>query len=755
LCALKSTDPAAKPAQGGSRPSTRRRLLFRLCAAALPLLFLGGIETVLRVNGYGHRTGFFETIRVGGTNYLVNNEDFSLSFFPSQLARWPVPFMLEEKKPADTLRIFILGESAAMGDPDPAYGAGRFLEALLRERFPGRNFEVVNTGITAINSHVILPIARDCARRQGDVWIVYMGNNEMVGPFGAATVFGRQAPPLWFVRLNLALQQTRTGQWIMNTARAANRKSSAPMWGGMEMFLDNQLAPNDPRKEVVYRNFQQNLKDVLGAGLGSGAKVILNTVAVNLTDCPPFGTFTNSLSPADRSADEQLKKDGATAAALGRFGEACEKFAQAARLNAQDAELHFRWADCLARLTNGAAAREHYQLACDDDTLPFRADTRINGTIRQLAGQLAAPNLILLDAAAALGTNAATGACGGETFYEHVHFNLDGNYRLALAWAGEIAKLLPAETQGAPTPEWATQKTCERRLGLPDWNRSFVVQSVIWRLQRPPLSSQANNPARVAALQQQLDELRRQRAPDAAAQARDFHEAAIKQTPGDHFLYENFAKFLESIGDLKSAVEQWQQVPALMPHNPTAFYQVGRVLAMQRQWPSAESNLLHAAALRPAMHEAWFQLGNVHLGQENLEQALRDYDQARGLEPLDANYCVFTGKVLSKLNRRPEAVQRYRQALQINPDSWEAHFALGDELVLEDKIPEAQQEYEAVLALQPSNAMAHLNTGVALARQGKFDAALPHFEEALRLDPANQLARVYRDRLVSSRQVRP
>ena len=75
------------------------------------------------------------------------------------------------------------------------------MEVLLRERYPGVNFEVVNVAITAINSHVIVPIARECARYQGDLWIIYMGNNEMIGPFGAATVFGAKAPPWPLVRL--------------------------------------------------------------------------------------------------------------------------------------------------------------------------------------------------------------------------------------------------------------------------------------------------------------------------------------------------------------------------------------------------------------------------------------------------------------------------------------------------------------------------------------------------------------------------
>ena len=80
-----------------------------------------------------------------------------------------------------------------MGDPEPAFGFGRILQVLLQAKYPARHFEVVNVAITAINSHVIRQIARDCAPRQGDLWIIYMGNNEVVGPFGAGTVFGAQA----------------------------------------------------------------------------------------------------------------------------------------------------------------------------------------------------------------------------------------------------------------------------------------------------------------------------------------------------------------------------------------------------------------------------------------------------------------------------------------------------------------------------------------------------------------------------------
>ncbi len=148
------------------------------------------MEIALRLAGYGYDPHFFRKTQLNGQDYLINNDTFSLRFFPPGLARWPGTLKIPATKPPDTLRIFVFGESAAMGDPQPAYGASRYLEVLLRERFPGKKFEVINVAFTAINSHVILPIARECAKAHGDIWIVYMGNNEMVGPFGAATVFG-------------------------------------------------------------------------------------------------------------------------------------------------------------------------------------------------------------------------------------------------------------------------------------------------------------------------------------------------------------------------------------------------------------------------------------------------------------------------------------------------------------------------------------------------------------------------------------
>jgi hypothetical protein len=144
---------------------------------------------------------------------------------------------------------------------------GRYLEALLETRYPATDFEVVTVGMAAINSHVLLPIARECAGHDGDLWIVYMGNNEMIGPYGASTVFGVKAPGLGFVRAVLALKTTRVGQLLDRLISQVGGGSSAPeSWDGINMFGKNPLRYDDPKRLRTYENFKGNLGDILDAG---------------------------------------------------------------------------------------------------------------------------------------------------------------------------------------------------------------------------------------------------------------------------------------------------------------------------------------------------------------------------------------------------------------------------------------------------------------------------------------------------------
>ena len=188
---------------------------------------------------------------------LVENPWFGLRFFPPALARSPTAICIPANKPPGVFRIFVFGESAALGDPRPAYGLGRYLETLLSKRFPATQFQVVSVAMTAINSHAILPIARECAHYHGDLWIVYMGNNEIVGPFGGGTVFGSRVAGIHLIRASIAVKSTKFGQLLDSLAQRWGLSSAPQTWGGMSMFKEHQLRYDDPNRLRAYENFKQ------------------------------------------------------------------------------------------------------------------------------------------------------------------------------------------------------------------------------------------------------------------------------------------------------------------------------------------------------------------------------------------------------------------------------------------------------------------------------------------------------------------
>jgi tetratricopeptide (TPR) repeat protein len=717
-------------------------LLRVLAGLVLPVLILATLEAALRLGGYGFDTKFFKPVLVGGQKMLVENDSFGFRFFPTETARLPRPTMINARKPVDVYRIFVFGESAAEGDPDPAYGPARFLAVLLQDRFPNQRFEIINVAVTANDSHGILPIARECARLDGDLWIIYMGNNEMIGPFGAAGVFGRPAPPLTLIRASLALKTTRLGQLIGAwTDYLIRHGSSASEWGGLEMFATHHVPPNDPSKDRVYRNFQSNLNDILHVGVDSGAEIILSTVAVNLKDCPPLASENSpKLASSERANYYQLNTKAKIAEDTGDAGTAAKYLEQAAKLDPQNADLQYRWGLCLMQMTNFVAARTHLQLACDNDAVPARADSRINEIIRESASQFSDGSLTLFESTKALTTTNAMDFCGSETFYEHVHFKPRGSYRLGLAWAEQVANHLPEAAESQTSTSWASEALCERYLAMTDWNRQNDLNEMVSRRHSAPLCSQSNNTQMLAELQDELAVLRKRMDRDGAIQARHICLEAIQRAPQDMDLHCNYADFLEAVGDFQEAAEQWLQVQQIRPEYFLGYFQRGRMLEKLGQLELARGDFIKTISLRPIMAPAWFELSNIDASAGDFDLALEEAERASRLQPHLAIYYACMGKILSRMGRHSLAIARYHQALQVDGNYWEGHVALGRELANVGEFVAAQTEFEDGIRLRPDSALAYLELGIVLARQGQWDAANHQIENAIQLDPSNQQA---------------
>ena len=525
------TDPAPK-----ARPTSRlRSRLLRIVVAILaPLLLLALIEGALRLFNVGYSTDLMEPCAIHGRPSSCYNLFFPAPFFPPGMIKTPQFFTLTPEKPAHTYRIVILGESAAEGDPDPAYGFGRYLEVMLRERFPATKFEIVNTGMVAINSHVSLRIARELAPYKPDLYVVYAGSNEVVGPYGPGTVLVAGSTNLPVIHAGIFVRSLRIGQLLTETGRQRAE------WRGMEMFLNKQVRADSPRLEPAYRNFASNLKGIVAAAHAAGARVLLSTVAVNLRDSAPFGSLHREGLAADSLQSwNALVQQGVALEQTAAFAEALPLYISAAKLDNQYAELHFRIARCQWVLGDFASAKEHYLRARDLDVLRFRADSHINEVIRSVASS-SGRGVQLLDAESLFAAESHNGVIGGELLYDHVHLTPLGSYLMATSIFEQIVKTLPDNVRSsAVNLEPLSEAECERLLALTAHDRARVAEEMAQRLQRPPFTTQLNHTEQLGSLMFRASGM--QESPqDTATQ----YQWAILRHPDDLTLHYKFGLFL-------------------------------------------------------------------------------------------------------------------------------------------------------------------------------------------------------------------
>jgi tetratricopeptide (TPR) repeat protein len=525
------------PALPPSAPPTSkwRFWLPRLVLAfLLPVLFLGLMEGALRLFHVGYSTSLMEPCAIHGRPFACYNLFFAAPFFPPGIIKTPQFFSIPLEKPVGTYRIFVLGESAAMGDPDPAYGFSRYLAVMLRERFPAMKFEVVNTGMVAINSHVSLATERELTKYKPDLFLVYAGSNEVVGPYGPGTVLTASSMSMPVIRASIFARSLRIGQLLSEIGKQRSE------WRGMEMFLNIQVRADSPRMEPAYRNFESNLRSIVDVARASGARALLSTIATNLKDSAPFASLHRSgLSAEALQTWTSLVQQGAALENAGAHAEALKFYIEAAQIDDQYAELQFRMARCDWSLGEFGAAREHFIRARDLDTLRFRADSRINEIIRSVATS-SGSTVELLDAQSLFSRQSPNDVTGKELLYDHVHFTPIGSYLLARAAFKQIVGSLPASVRtAARSIEPLSESECERLLAFTAYDRSRVAGEMIDRLQRPPFTTQLNHSEQVQNLML-LAAGSTESLQDTAAQ----YQWAIAERPDDLTLHYKFGLFL-------------------------------------------------------------------------------------------------------------------------------------------------------------------------------------------------------------------
>jgi tetratricopeptide (TPR) repeat protein len=542
----------------------------------------------------------------------------------------------------------------------------------------------------------------------------------------------------------------------------------------MAMFARSQVRADDPRLQAVHDNFRRNLEDICTVGQHAGAPVLLCTVATNWSDSAPFASLHRpDLSPEQADQWDSLYARGNQAEAAGNQAEAIRLYEQAAEMDDQFADLAFRRGRCQAALGRYDESRASYRRARDLDALPFRAETRINDTIRRVAADRNGDSVYLVDVEQALAAASPHGIPGEDLFYEHVHMNFHGNYLLARAVFQQLGEILPewaragAPDQGGPLSE----RQCAERLACTGWNHAEIADQVAELLRRPPFTDQLEHRERDQRMHQKVEELRRYTRPDALREAVALYEKAIGQSPDDWPLHWNLAKLLRKSGDEGRAGQELNLVVKLLPQFGEARAVLAQVLSHQGKTTEAlvqceqalqatpdfaqekvqatlanilaesgepEQSLPHFAAslrLNPNSAGTHSNLGNALLSLGRVDEAVSHFKEAMRLQPdqpaLKGNFV----RVAMAQGKKDEAIALSREMVQKNPERVDVRNNLASLLVMAGRHHEALTQYQEALRIDPKAADVHCNLGTLLARAGRIDEAVEEYQEALRLRP--------------------
>jgi|CZKI01.1.fsa_nt_gi tetratricopeptide (TPR) repeat protein len=688
-----------------------------LLSVGAPIAFALALEGSLRIAGYGKNTDLFVPDVKAGC--FRTNPNFTAPFFPAQFDLYPLNFRIPRHKEPGHVRIFVLGESAAKGTPEPGFGFASLLGSQLRAAYPGRQFEVFNLGIVAINSHVVRQMARQAAKFEPDLFVVYMGNNEVVGPYGPGSANLSAMPPLFVIRASIWTGGTRMGQLIARLLGRLAKPANHPAdWRGMSTFTGRTVRGDDPRLEGVYRNFEANLRDIVGVASRSGIKTVLATVVANLRDSAPFTSLhRDGMTGPQLDRWRRSYETGTKLWELGLSDEAIESLNAALKIDPEYADAHYVLGKLLQDKGDVPGARTHFLEALHWDALRFRPDARINAIIRRVASE-SAGSVLLVDSALMMGSDAASAGppAGREILLEHVHFNWEGDKRIGRMVAEQSALALFGASP--PPGNWLDDAGCAAAVGYTDFGRLRTLRQMEPLWGKPPFTGQLTFGEDQVRHNREV-ELATGKATSAEglARAREQIGAALLHDPNDP----NLALRLSEVDDYSSLPDRSLQlvdrVLEIEPRFPDLLVQRGRILVALGRYGEAQAAILESLRMDPYHLPSYTELVEVL-------RKTRDFETGRA--------------TLSA-------------ALGRNPESSYIRLTYADLLFFHGDRDEAAGECRTVLARDPENADALRRLVSLFKGEGRTEEAFALMSEARRTQPLNfennvDLAKIYMER---------
>lgn len=378
-----------------NKAKTATRAKDRVLALLIGLSLVALFEAGLWLAGIGPDDALFIT---SDASYRINPQA-ARRFFPRQYVRLaPGQDRFARAKDGRAFRVFALGASTLLGFPNPAYTSfPNFLQQMLADAYPARQIEVVNCGVTAINSFVLREFVEEVVEHEPDLVLIYAGHNEFVGPYGAATPFARLSGHRAFIQLQMFLQRSKTYYLLESLLHALRPAAPAESFGVHLVQREIYLA--DAAHRQTEEHYRRNMAEIIDVLREREVPVALCTLVSNLAGFHPLRS-QGPVPPPDAAVADYP----------------------------QHAALHFAAGLAHQAAGDSAQALAAFVRARDLDGIRLRASSPFNRAIRALAAESGA---LLIDVEQAFATHAPAGLVGDALITEYLHPTVWGHYLIA------------------------------------------------------------------------------------------------------------------------------------------------------------------------------------------------------------------------------------------------------------------------------------------------------------------------------------
>lgn len=645
--------------------STGKKWLFRALALALPFLLLFLVEGGLRLATDDPYGPIVEEIRADSVDWYQLNPSWPRRFFnvDTTLAPEFKPVVFRRQKSENAFRVICLGASSMFGTPyEMIANIPGIVRKQLRHLYPEVDVEVINFTTSAINSHVVLPIAREVPRFEPDLVLLYMGHNEFYGPEGVgATPAEKRFPAL--TRIKHLMRRSRLYQtltrWLAPEAGVKQQGDEENLMRQVSKGRSVRLDSEDAQR--VFDNYEANLGELLDVLARAEIPVIVSDVASNLR----FAPFVYDTRVGDQDVGEDLEQARKEMAA-GNHQQVIALVEPVLALDPDHPLANFLLAECRFAAGEYETAAGLFLRAKENDQLKFRAPERINRIIRE---QCAARDVELVSATQAFADRAEGGIAGFESFLEHLHPNLQGYYQIADLFLERLitAGLAPA---GAAEAAFEQRLPCEPdRLSI-SWVELLFADLCMGNIAgKWPFEHLRYEPEMAKRAPQQLKRI----LGGIYQHKLSWNQACFEA--GDHF---------EQKGELDRARSCYEAVLEEYPYHATAHNLLGRLELMAGRPELAIEHFEQSIRSDPFDYHSRTDLALYRVNSGDNEEAVRllveALDRAALADPsLRAAIHYGLAAAHANLGNLDEAQRQIGQSLRIAPGNPDAE-KLRDEI---------------------------------------------------------------------------